>query len=80
MRRPGRPMSLVTRAWQLDAGDWPAYAAGAGAADDAMLPAPARPPPGQTPFLGGLAPSYSLAFVRHLLDGRVALERAWAVL
>ncbi len=89
MRRPGRPLSPTTRAWQLDARDWPGYAlaagggtaaAAAGSGDPIGLSAPARPAPGQPPFLGGLAPSYTLAFVRHLLDGRVDLDRARAVL
>lgn len=76
-------MSSATRAWQLDSGIWPAHDEGlAQEAAPAPLtfPAPARPAAGWAPFLGGLAPSYTLAFIRHLLDGRVALERAWAVL
>lgn len=75
-------MNSITRAWQLSSGNWPGYGGG-GAEEEAApasFPSPARAADGQAPFLGGLAPSYTLAFIRHLLDGRVALERAWAVL
>lgn len=68
---------------QPDMGDRPApHAPGAEVMPALVLPGPARPPSAHAhpAFVEGLAPSYTLAFARHLLDGRVALKRARAVL
>lgn len=63
------PMMLLRAGWQpIDA---PA-AAGAKAFPTLHV--------GAQPLSGGIAPSFALAFARHLQEGRVAVERARVVL